>query len=140
MAKIYRRTDRIKIKIDDVTVTVSPLSSHEKAEIQSEMIKFVKGDVKAGQHGICLSLKYAVKDIEGIEDSNGSNYSLKFENGYLSDECVDDLLNMEITGKLSQVCASLSNGVPTEFRDREGNNLAGVEFVKAASPAPNVQT
>ncbi len=140
MVKIHRRTDKIKIKIDDVTVTISPLSSHEKAEIQSEMMKFVKGNVKAGQDGICLSLKYAVKGIEGVVDSEGNAYALKFENGYLAQECVDDLLNMEITGKLSQVCGALTNGVPREFMNSDGTKIEGVEFVKAVEPDPNVQT
>jgi hypothetical protein len=140
MARIYRKSDRIKIKIDDVTVTVSPLSAHEKAEIQKEMMAYLKGNIKSGQEGVILSLKYAVKDIEGVLDLDDKPYALKFESGYLTNDCVDDLLNMEITSKLAQVCGTLANGIPKDIVDKDGNKLEGVEIIRGSAPEKNALT
>lgn len=131
MAKLYRRTARIKIKIEDITVTISPLTQDEKAEIQTEMLGYAKGNIKAGARGVFLCLKYAVKDVSGIEDSDGNPYALKFEDKTLSDESVNDLLNMELTEKLTQVCSSLTNGIPKDF------NIEGVEVVRGSNPEKN---
>lgn len=141
MAKIYRRTDRVSVKIGDVTVKLAPLSSHEKAEIQQAMILGrAKGDIREATRGMVLSLKYAIKGIEGVIDSDGNPYTLKFENDQLTDSCVDDLLNMELTERLALICAALVKGIPDQFTDNNGVKLEGVEIVnptKSEASNPN---
>lgn len=71
-----------------------------------------------------LAIKYAVKEASGIELVDGSEYKVELsESGVLTDECVDDLLNLEIGPKLMQACANLINGVTSEL-----NNIEGVKF------------
>lgn len=139
MARIYRLTDRIKVKIEDVTVTVRPLTKDEKAEIQQSVIRGrAKGDFKEATQGIVLALKYAVKGIEGIVDSDDKPYQLQYdENKNLTDDCVSDLLNMQHTNKLTMVCIALANKIPDEFTDESGQKIEGVEILKAGKPDPN---
>jgi hypothetical protein len=135
MARIYKRTDRIPVKIDDVVITLAPLSLSEKTDIQQAMLAGrANGNLKEATRGIQLALKYGIKGISGVEDSDGP-YVLQFEGEHLTDACVDDLLNMEITNKLALVCMSLAVGVPTEFTDENKQPLAGVEIVKVDKEA-----
>lgn len=140
MARIYRLTDRIKIKIDDLIVTVRPLSKDEKAEIlQSVIHGRSKGDFKEATQGMVLALKYAIKNVEGIIDSDDKPYQLQFdENKNLTDDCISDLLNLEFHSKLTLVCISLARKIPEEFTDENGKKLEGVEIIKTGTPAdPN---
>lgn len=129
MARIYRTTDRIQVKIDDITVTISPLTYEQKAEINSLMAGYVNGDIKAVTKGMATAVKYAVKSVDGLEDADGEPYQVEAEESGLSDDCVNDLLNLEMTEKLTNVCLTLLHGAPTEFVDNDGKPLKGVEIV-----------
>lgn len=138
MAKIYRTTDRIPIKIDDITVVIRPLSVHEKTEIQEAALAGrIKGDIKEATRSVVLALKYAVQDIKGIVDSDGNQYKLQTEGGMLTDECVSDLMNLEMSRKLVMVCSSLANGIKTEFTDERGEAIEGVELIKKEADSKN---
>lgn len=133
MGKVYRLSDRIKIKIDDIIVTISPLSIHQKTEIQSAMWKGrTEKNFEEATKGVTLSIKYAVKGISGLTDLSGQEYKLEFQDGVLSDQSLDDVFNLGLTDKLSMVCASLIKGIPSEF------NIEGVEFVSEGKTDPNL--
>lgn len=131
MTRIFKRSDRITVKVDSITVKLAPLTLDQKTEIQQAMlVGRTKGDIREASKGIALALKYAVKGIEGLEDADGNSYKLGVgPDGNLNDECIDDLLNLELTPKLAMVCASMVNGVPKKFSDEKGNPLDGVELV-----------
>ncbi len=38
MARIYRLSDRITVKVDDLIFKLAPLSTHQKTEIQQAML------------------------------------------------------------------------------------------------------
>jgi len=139
MTRIYRRTDRIEIKVRDIVVKIAPLTVHQKTEIQQAMLNGARNsDIKEKTRGTLLALKYAVKDIQGVQESDGSPYVLSFEGEFLTDDCVNDLFNLEIARELTMVCAGLINGIPSEFTDQFGNKIEGVEFVKKESDSKNV--
>lgn len=76
-----------------------------------------------------MALRYGLKGIEGVQDGEGNDYELKFDdNGMITDECTDDMLNMEQSAALTQVCAAIINGVPSQFVDQKGQPLEGVSF------------
>ena len=77
------------------------------------------------------ALKCAIKGVEGLTLSDGKDYSLEFDdNKELTDECLDDLLNLEVAGELTTISVSLLNGVPKEFvNPNTGEKLDGVEYV-----------
>jgi len=121
--KIHRLTDRIPIQIDKITIYVSPLSFAQKSEIQSEISKYASTkDLASCYKGSYLAIKYAVKQIEGVD------YELEFEGNVLKDECVEDLLNCEVSTKLTTACISLMNGIPKEIVDDNGNPVEGIKI------------
>jgi hypothetical protein len=107
--KIYKTTDRLKIKIGDAIITISPLNLEQKIEIQTVLSK---GTTDAIYRGSALALKYAVKDVEGITFANGEKYVVELENGVLKDSIVEDLLNFEQAQDLMITCNSLVEGIP----------------------------
>lgn len=76
--------------------------------------------------GIYEALKFSLKDIQGLTDSNDEVYKLEFnEDGTISDICIEELTNMEVTAKLLQVCGQLISDFTKDSYDIEG-----VEVVK----------
>lgn len=131
MVKIYRTTDKITIKIDSIVFKVSPLSFEQKSIIQSSLIG---GDTMAIVKAAKDAIKYAVKDISGVQNMDGSAYELEFDGEVLSDSCVDDLLNIDQHDKLSLVCTTLLNGIPKEFSDPQtGEKIKGITIERSAS-------
>lgn len=135
MAKVYKRSDRIPVKIGDITIKLAPMTVDQKTECQQAFLKGKsKGDLAELTRGVFLSLKYSVKSVEGLTDSNDEPYKLALdENGNVSDEGIDDLLNLQVNKQLTQICASLTNGIPSEFTDDNGVKLEGVEILKTSS-------
>ena len=130
MARIYKTTDRIKVKIDDITVTLAPLEFNQKQEGQAMILRGQKQeDEHAITKGVIQFIKWSLKDIEGVEDSEGIPYKIKFHNNEVSDESISDLMNLEIHPKLMQVCSSLAITIPQVFLDQKGKPLKGVELL-----------
>lgn len=127
MAKIFRTTDRLSIRIDDVTVKVSPLTFEQKTEVEI-LLKAKDPEGRSKVRGIVRAIQYAIKEISGVENPDGTPYELEHENEMLTDACVSDLLNLEIKDKLSIVCASFVPGIPKDF------SLEGVEFADKVEP------
>jgi len=93
--KILKTTDKIKITVPEsaVSVTISPLTAAQKIEIASKM-KIVKGDeIPDFQAQALLCVKYCVKDVEGIENYDGTKYVLEKEGEHLTDSCADDVIS-----------------------------------------------
>ncbi len=141
MAKIYRRSDRVKVKIDDVIVTIAPLSLEAKVEATEYLGRGkAAGNYPLIQKGLSVLLKNSIKNIDGVEGMDGKPYTLQFENDVLTDDCLSDLYNLELHKKLVMVCSSLIKNIPSEFTDENGNLIEGVEIVKTengATPHPN---
>ena len=112
MARIYRLTDRIKYKIDDLTIEISPLDDHNKSTLQHLAVLGQSGDMKSSMQAAKFAMKVGLKSVDGVEYSDGEKFKLSFgEDGYVSDECIVDLLNMEESTKMIQVLSGLMNGV-----------------------------
>lgn len=128
MAVIYKKSDRIKVKVDDIILTLAPLSYHEKSQVQAVLLE--KGEFGALE-STKLAIKYALKDIDGVENVDGSKYELELDDEGVSDDAIDDLFNLEQSTKMSVVCMSLINGVPKDFvNPHTGERLEGVSLVK----------
>lgn len=125
MTKVYRLSDRIKLKVDDIEVVIGPLSIHQKTEV--EAASSASGLLKAA----LTSMKYAIKDIKGLVDADGNPYELaKEEDGSLSEDTLNDLFNLPMSYKLSAISLQLLNSIPDEFLDvNTGKKLEGVEFI-----------
>jgi hypothetical protein len=129
---IHKITDRIKVKIGEITFHLSPLSWDQKQDIVSDA-KLVEGK-PTNRNSTYKCLKYAVKNIEGVTLADGSPYVVQLENNVLSDECVEDLLNLELSNKLIIACYSMVQGVPSKIINPvTGQILEGVEIVHKES-------
>lgn len=131
MAVVYRKQDRIKVKIGSLVVKLAPLSYREKSEAQSMIMK---NDPQAAMDGSIYAVRCAVKEIEGIKLPDGSKYELQFENDMLTEECVDDLTNLEENDSLFVACLALLNGIPKKFINPvTGEEIEGVKIIKEKS-------
>lgn len=129
MSTIYKTSDKIPVKIEDITVKVSPLTYSQKTEVQDLMTKAVsEQSMKYAMDGAILAIKYSLKSVEGLKDANGENYQIEIEDKQVTDECIDDLLNMKYSQKLSAVCASLVHGVGRDILDENGQKIEGISF------------
>lgn len=131
MVKLYKTTDRVPVKIDTMTIEISTLTFEQKAEIQAEI---VKGDPMSIVRSARLAVKYGVKGIKGVETMDGNPYEVELENNVLTDECVDDILNIDQDDKISYVCTALLNGIPKDFVDPQtGEKIEGIKIQRSAS-------
>lgn len=137
---IYRKNDRVSVVIDGIEVKISPLTHAQKTELQDHMMKAVNGDMGAAMDSVRLSVKYCLKDIKGVfyldDDGEKREYRLEIEDGSLSDDCIDDVLNMPISAKLNSVCASMLAGVPDAILDNEGQPIEGIKIKKQGKSKP----
>lgn len=130
MTVIYRLSDRIKVRIDDITISLAPMSFAVKSEIQGHVQKGVTdGDTNQILIATQKAIKHTVKDIEGVTLPDGSGYKLEFDGDVLTDGAVEELLNFPYAQPIATVTSSLANGVPKEFTDPDGNPIAGVEII-----------
>lgn len=133
MPRVYKLSDRVKIKIggpdESFILTLSPLDRQQKHETQALLFESRRGKPEKAIEAIALALKYAVKNIEGLSDVDGNPYIPQFENGFLKEECVEDLLNMPDSNLVSFVASSWLNGVPKVFNDINGQPLPDVEII-----------
>lgn len=125
MARIYKTTDRIEVKIGEITVKIAPLSLIQKNEIQSMMLEGQKNsDLIKLNAAIHLAVSYCLKEVQGLEDINGNPYQLQSEEGKLTEQCLNELMNMEETPNLLKVCSAFVAGIPKKF------DIDGVELVE----------
>lgn len=131
MSVVRKQSERIKFKIDDIEVTLKPLSYHEKNTISAMMFKGHKNqDMALMANGTIHAVRCCLKAIKGLqfEDEDGQlkDYVLEFdESGILTDDCMSDLMNMEPSAKLIQVCSLFIDKIPKEI------TIDGVSFVKS---------
>jgi len=132
--KILRTTDRLTIKIGEVELKLAPLSMFQRQELLAHVEKADGNNIHDVRKGTTLAMKYSIKDISGIETLDGDTYKLEFDaENSLTDNCVNELLNTEVSGKMVLAAYSMIYGMPSEIRDSEGKRVEGVEVVLGKS-------
>ena len=116
-----------------MSIFISPLSYHQKMELQDLMQKAADGDMDSAMKAIVRALKVSIKDIKGVSTLNEQGkdvpYVLEFQGDEVSDECINDLLNMPISNKITTVCTSLLGGVTDKIMGPDGKPLEGVSII-----------
>lgn len=129
MAKILRMTDRIKFSVKDIEFVVAPLSIMQKSEISGANKNFggeSQIDLVKSQF---LYIKYGLKEMNGVTDHDGNEYKLQFDDGCLTDSCVDEIFNMEQKEDFLNIAWQFFNGLPEKLIDpATGKTLKGVKL------------
>lgn len=132
MATIYRLSDRLKYQVKDIIVTISPIAFAAKSEIQKLLVQSTQtGDVTLINEAVLKMMKYCIKDIEGVTLMCGSPYVITLDSdGRISDQSVEDLLNMEHSTELASICAHMVRGTGgAVIIDAKGKIIKGVKLI-----------
>lgn len=123
MAKILRTTDIIRFEVGEVKFGISPLSV-EKKSLVSGATRLVGGeyvhDLVTAQQ---IFIKHSLKELSGVQDYDGNEYVLEFENGSLTDECVDDIFNLEQRSEFMVIGWEVFNGLADKIKDPKKKKL-----------------
>ncbi len=133
MTTIYLPGDKVPLKIDDLTVYVHQLTMAQRAAIIEKLSE--KDNPQASLEATKLALKYGVREITGVERTDGSPFSVVLHEGSLSDDSVEALLYLPCTGKIQLACFALLAGISNPLVDAAGKPIPGVEVITAALPS-----
>ena len=126
-------SDRITVKIDELTFKLGPMSFAQKAEL-AQYSEMDAGELKTGLFEASRKvLKYTLKEVKGLEDMDGFPYTLNFEDDSqkeLTDDCVEEVLNLPVNGKILSTVMQLWEGPKDKIIDpATGKALEGVKVV-----------
>ena len=128
MVRIYSVSDRIPVVVGEVKFWVSPLSREQRVKLTSLSQRVSGQDIEASLDAALTAIKYGLKEIEGVEGSDGQPYQLQFgADGGLTDDCLSDLAQLDALPKLTRICiqwALTSVEDPQDLRVRHEELLA----------------
>ena len=131
---IYKSTDRIPVKVGEITFWVSPLTYGQKIQI-AESTKLKGGvEVQDNYQVAFKTIKFSVKSVEGFKDSCGDDYSPTFDaDGCLSDDSTSDIMNLDSAKYIVSACASLMNEIKGYELDGVTVDIKGIKSVKKST-------
>jgi len=136
MAVIYRTTDRVLVEIEDISLKFAPLSEGDKMKLINlfSTTDFSKDPAAALKHSKEL-IMLTLKDVDGVELSDGSKWHLEFEEGKVKSSSIDELLSLDLAQKIVIVAGQFLRSVPRVgggiIDPSTGEKLEGVEVKKA---------
>ena len=122
-----------KIKIGEVTVYCKQLSYRTRSIIGARYTQQKSGDQTQNIVGLLFEvLQHSIKKVEGLVNPDKTEFELKFENGILTEDCLDQLFHVERVGDILQLTASnfLNMRAPDKFVGMDGELLDGVSVEK----------
>lgn len=145
--KVYKTTDLLKYKFGEIEVEFSPLSHFQKNEINPLINRAIKvrnikdasgresqvqeQDLQLMAEAMQLAIKYSVKSVKWLYDSEDNEYVLTFDsNNLLTDDCVSDLMNIQEQAQISYIAGSFLGGSPRTTNLPEGISFLGVRTKK----------
>lgn len=119
---IYRLTDRLPVKIGEITFWISPMSLEQRGRIAETVTTQAGNEREWALKAASLYIKYSVKAVDGLKLYDGSDYQVELdEDGTLSAQCVDEITQVAGSEKL----VTLVNKVA--FHDMGESKIDGVE-------------
>lgn len=129
--RILRLKDRLSLKVLDTEFIISPLTKQQQSKIQ-EYIKFKNGEAEVDPiMTSLLTVKYSVKGLSGVKTFDDQEYQLEFadeKKTELTDECAEDLLNLECKNELIMAISAIRSGKYDKVVGADGKELTGVSI------------
>lgn len=136
-------TEDFKLEItageDKIIFTYRQLSYRIKNLIAGAVTSVKQGQIYVDTALSCFyHVKYAIKNVEGLTNKDGTPYELKFiddKKEALTDDCTDELLATAFNDKLIYASKQLLNSIPSEIINPvTGKKLEGVELILEDTP------
>jgi len=103
---IYKSTDRIPVKIGELTFWLSPMKWGHKQEIIALITQKGGQEHSDATKQAFLTMKYSVKSVDGLKNADGSEYTLETDHdGILTDEATNELFQLDQMPLLTSVAA-----------------------------------
>lgn len=129
--RLLRTSDRLELAIGDTKFILSPLTKAQMAKVQ-ENVKIVNGEAVFDTIQTAFaSFKYSIKDVIGVTTMDGEPYKVEFADEAkteLTDQCTEDLLNLECQTQLLQGISSMRAGKFGQVRDHLNQPVEGVSL------------
>jgi hypothetical protein len=113
MSIICSLNDRIPVQIGEDTFFFRPLSQGEKMNFISD-VQHAKDDQVKLMTLMNELLRSLLKKVEGIKRSDGSEWNLRFEDGKVTKECLEELAFLPCYETLMLVSGQFLRAVPSE--------------------------
>lgn len=132
MTTLYMPGEKVPLKIDNITVSVSQLTMAQKATVIEKLQNATSALslIEAAQ----LAVKFGVKSVEGVSLSDGSPFKVSLEGNVLTDESVEALLCLPQSDKIQGACFGLLKGLSNPLVGSDGKPIPGVEVVANSKP------
>jgi hypothetical protein len=109
---VYKMDDRIPVVIGDAKFWVSPLSYEQKIQLAGQTKIKAGEEVSDPVKAALLTLKFSVKEVEGLKCADGSDYHAELDpSGILTDACVSEIFQLETAIPLVTACTALAGSV-----------------------------
>ena len=106
---IFKTTDKVPVKIADLTFWISPLTLDQRRQI-NDLTKTQGGVEKVdGFSAAEYYIKFGVKAIDGLTLADGSNYQCGYnDDGTLDDATIGDIFQLACFSQLITACTNLA--------------------------------
>ena len=130
MGREYSITIKASAK-EKLILKFRQLTYFERNKVASASTRYTQGNLSLDIGLSCFyNLKYALKEVKGLQDADGKPYKLEFEKGVdeLTDNCVNELLACPLSDKLLYIASELGAAIPEKILDPvSGKPIEGVE-------------
>ena len=133
--------DRFDLKIDDITVRLKPLDHLQKTEIEGCYEQKGGKILPLADKQLYLLIKYMIDDISGFYNYDDTPYVVEKVNGFLSEKCINEILNINIQNKLLSALYSCKTSLPPQkiFDFFTYEELEGAEIIYSGKAMETVE-
>jgi hypothetical protein len=141
---IHKKSDRIEVEFtcendEKITAYFSPLTGGEKSLIIAQAPS--QTDTAAVLGFAKAVIRSTLKEIRGITCLDGSSYVLQIQDGKVTEECLDEVMNIpELFSKTMTVSSLFLAGIPKDgqvINPANGEPVPGVIVKKSIVQAKN---
>ena len=126
---VFRPTDRITLKIGELTLKLAPLTFRQKAKLMSFTRNSGGEETTNGLEMIFQAIKYFIKDVDGLVDCEGNAIAVELDdNGELKEEYADMLLSADESPTLIQALTSFMVKISKDLTNPDtGEKIEGAQ-------------